>query len=182
MNFQSFEIQGPLLITPKKFGDDRGFFTERWKKQQFVDHGINADFIQDNFSRSQQNVLRGLHYQYDQPQSKLVSCCRGAILDILVDIRRESPTFGQHLSVLLTGDEPQWMWIPAGFAHGFSVLSPEGADIWYKVDADYNPRGEGGILWSDPGLKIDWKVLQPIISDKDSKQPLFADYQKSPCF
>lgn len=182
MDVKKFEINGPMLITPKKFGDERGFFVERWKKKQFQDLGINCDFIQDNFSRSDQNVLRGLHYQYDRPQSKLVTCSRGRILDILLDIRHQSPTYGRHLAITLSGDEPQWVWAPEGFAHGFSVLSPEGADILYKVDAEYNPQGEGGIMWNDPDLDIDWQVLDPIISLKDTKQSSFEDYIHSKYF
>ncbi len=166
----------------RKFGDARGFFTERFRLDQFTEAGIPAaEFMQDNYSRSEQNVLRGLHYQYDRPQAKLVTATVGRILDVIVDIRAQSPTFGQSLSVELDGDSPAWLWVPIGFAHGFVVLSPT-ADIMYKVNAPYNPQGEGGIAWNDPSIKIAWPTVQPLLSGRDLTQGSFADYKKAPRF
>lgn len=176
---QSFAIQGPLLISPKILGDARGFFTERFRTAEFKEMGL-PNYIQENYSRSQVNVLRGLHYQYDPPQGKLVTATRGKILDVIVDIRHKSPTYGQHLKVELSGDLAQWFWVPAGFAHGFCVLSQEGADVMYKVDNLYNAAGEGAILWNDPELGIQWPVREPLLSGKDQASPTFADYRKKP--
>jgi dTDP-4-dehydrorhamnose 3,5-epimerase len=188
----SFSIQGPLRITPPVFGDDRGFFTERFRLQEFSEMGIPA-MVQENYSRSQANVLRGLHYQFDQPQGKLVTATRGKILDVAVDIRVQSPTFGQHLSVILDGAKPEWFWIPPGFAHGFLVISDEGADVLYKVNNVYNPAGEGAIRWDDSNLGIDWldslgggatvgPQKSPVLSAKDLVAPAWEDYKKAPRF
>ena len=175
MKVEKFEIEGPLLIEPRLFKDERGFFVERFREDQLREIGIQNHFIQDNFSRSEWKVLRGLHYQYDKPQSKLVTCTRGTILDVAVDIRKSSPTFGQAVQVELSGDNPQWLWIPAGFAHGFAVLSEEGADLLYKVDAPYNPKGEGAIRWDDPDLKINWTVSNPLVSERDQGAMSFME-------
>lgn len=169
------------MIELKCHADSRGHFVERWNKQRFVDLDL-PEFVQDNFSRSGRGVVRGLHYQYERPQGKLVTCLRGKILDVLVDVRSGSPTFGRHCSIELDGDSSTWLWIPPGFAHGFSVLSDDGADVWYKVDQDYNSRGEGGIRWDDPALAIDWRVREPHLSDRDRALPSFSDYSRSPAF
>lgn len=182
MNVKKFEIEGPLVVEPKAHGDSRGFFVERYREDLFREIGIGAHFIQDNYSRSQHKVLRGLHYQYDRPQSKLVTATRGTILDVIVDIRKDSPTFGRSLAVELDGAKPTWFWVPAGFAHGFLVLSEEGADLMYKVDALYNPNGESGISFNDPDLKIDWPIKDPLISQRDAQQMAWAEYKKSPRF
>jgi dTDP-4-dehydrorhamnose 3,5-epimerase len=176
-----FKIKGPLLIEPKMVGDARGFFIERYRRDLFSELGL-PDFIQDNYSRSSQGVLRGLHYQYDRPQSKLVTVVSGVIYDVAVDIRRDSPTFGQHLHVQLDGDRPAWLWVPAGFAHGFEVLSSQGADVAYKVDAAYNPSGEGGILWNDPDLGIEWPIGKPTVSERDRQQVKWQQFAKEPKF
>jgi dTDP-4-dehydrorhamnose 3,5-epimerase len=176
-----FSIQGPLLISPKVWGDSRGFFTERYRSEEFRTIGL-PPFVQENYSRSQNRVLRGLHYQWDQPQGKCVTATRGRIFDVALDIRPKSPTYGQHLSVILEGNKPEWFWIPAGFAHGFCVLSEEGADVDYKEDAIYNPKAEAAILWNDPALKIDWPIDNPTLSAKDIAAITFADYQKDPKF
>lgn len=182
MEVKEFSINGPLLITPKIHSDSRGFFCERYREDQFNEIGINTHFLQDNFSRSTHGILRGLHYQWDKPQGKLVTCSRGKILDVAVDIRSQSPTFGKYLSVELDGQKPQWFWIPAGFAHGFLVLSPEGADLTYKVNAYWNGQGESGIHWQDPEFKIHWPLTNPILSEKDQKAQSFAEYKSNPKF
>lgn len=176
-----FSIEGVLLISPKIWGDERGFFTERYRSAEFHEMGIPS-MLQENYSRSQSNVLRGLHFQYDQPQSKLVTVTRGQIFDVAVDLRSGSKTFGQHISVELTGDRPQWFYVPAGFAHGFCVTSPEGADVLYKVDQVYNAKGESAIAWDDSDLKINWPLKEPLLSAKDRQSPSFASYRKAPHF
>lgn len=182
MNVTEFPIQGPKLIELKAFGDARGFFVERYREDMFREIGIPTHFVQDNYSRSQTGVLRGLHYQYDKKQSKLVTATAGRILDVIVDIRKESPTFGQSLAVELDGGKPAWFWVPSGFAHGFLVLSPDGADLLYKVDAYYNPHGEGGIRWDDRDLAIEWPIRNPAVSIRDASQPSWADYVLSAKF
>jgi dTDP-4-dehydrorhamnose 3,5-epimerase len=182
MKVTKFDIEGPKLIEPKVYGDDRGFFTERYREDLFAEVGVPPNFIQDNYSRSAAKVLRGLHYQYDKPQAKLVTAAQGRILDVIVDIRSKSPTFGRSLQVELDSSKPAWFWVPAGFAHGFLVLSPEGADLMYKVDSYYNPKGEGGICWNDPELRIDWPVDTPELSARDSALPSWTEYCQAPRF
>lgn len=182
MQIKSFSISGPLLITPKKLGDSRGFFCERYREDQFKEFGIEAHFVQDNFSRSAHGILRGLHYQWDKPQSKLVTCNRGVILDVAVDIRSQSPTFGKFVSAELSGDKPEWLWVPAGFAHGFLVLSEEGADVSYKVDAYWNGQGESGINWNDRDIGIPWPNINPSLSEKDKLAQSLAQYKQNPKF
>lgn len=171
MEIQKFDIEGPLLIHLKTFHDSRGFFVERYNEAKFKEHGLPTNFVQDNFSRSAYGVLRGLHFQNTPPQGKLVSCTHGEIFDVAVDVRKDSPTFGKHVSVKLQGDHPAWFWVPAGFAHGFCVTSKEGADVLYKVDNLWSAAGEGSILWSDEDLNIPWPVEKPILSEKDQKCP-----------
>lgn len=178
---QQFEISGPLLISPKIFGDERGFFTERFRAHEFKQIQL-PEFIQENFSRSQKNVLRGLHLQYNKPQGKLVTATRGKIFDVAVDVRKDSGTYGKHVAVTLDGDRPQWFYVPVGFAHGFYVLSDEGADVLYKTTCYYNPKGEAAILWNDPELNIAWPSQNPVLSEKDRVSPIFADYKKQPLF
>ena len=158
-----------LIIEPKVFGDQRGFFFESFNQEAF-NHvtGLNANFVQDNHSRSAKGVLRGLHYQIQQPQGKLVRVASGKVLDVVVDIRRSSPTFGKSVSVLLTGENHKQLWMPPGFAHGFVVLS-ETADFLYKTTDYYAPAFERCILWNDPALGIDWQLAeQPKLSGKDA--------------
>ncbi len=178
---RQFHIQGPVLLTLNKYADSRGFFTERYKDDYKNLLGVTTNFVQDNFSRSTKNVVRGLHMQHSPGQGKLVSCVNGEILDVVVDIRKGSPTYGQHVSVTLKGDEPSLFWIPAGFAHGFSVLS-DVADVLYKVDCHYDAKNEMSIKWNDADLKIDWKVSQAVVSDKDNASPSFKDYSEKPVF
>lgn len=182
MEIQKFAIAGPLKIKLKKFSDNRGFFTERFNVKAFIEAGLPSEFVQDNFSRSESGVLRGVHYQWDQPQSKLVTCLRGRIFDVVVDLRKASPTFGQHVSVELDGDEPSWFWVPAGFAHGFCVLGDQSVDVMYKVNVLYNAKGETGIAWNDPDLRIQWPLKNPILSSKDHELGSFQAYGHAPRF
>lgn len=179
-----FEIQGPKLISLTSFRDDRGFFVERFRKDLFANAGFDPEaFCQDNFSRSNPGVLRGLHGQFDEPQGKLVTCISGRIFDVAVDVRAGSPTFGQAATAVLSGDEPMWMWVPVGFAHGFCVLGDQPADVLYKVDRPFRAGGEFGIRWDDPELAISWPVDgPPTLSAKDQALPSFAEYRKAPRF
>jgi dTDP-4-dehydrorhamnose 3,5-epimerase len=182
MNIETFPIEGLKLITLKSFADERGFFVERFKHSAFRDLGLPTEFVQDNFSKSIPGTLRALHFQFDQPQGKLVTCLRGKIFDVAVDLRRNSKTFGQHVSTILTGDMPQCFWIPEGFAHGFYAFGDSEADVMYKCTSEYNPKGESGILWSDSALAIQWPIENDklILSPKDRVLPTFADYKKAP--
>jgi len=160
-----------LLIELDVFPDDRGFFTERYNKKKFSDLGINVDFVQDNHSKSTPGVLRGLHYQIDPEQGKLVSCMVGEIQDVAVDIRKGSATYLKYTSITLSENDHRLLWIPAGFAHGFCVTSSKPAHVIYKTDNLYNPKGDRGIIWNDPKINIDWQVKNPILSDKDRELP-----------
>lgn len=175
MNVTELELPGLKLIELKLFQDDRGFFTERFQAERFRAAGLPTEFVQDNFSRSAPRVLRGLHFQWNPAQGKLVGCTRGRIWDVVVDVRKNSPTFGRHVGVELTGDNGRLLWVPAGFAHGFVVLGDEPADVLYKVDALYNAAGETALLWNDPTLAIQWPVADPILSPKDAKANRFED-------
>jgi dTDP-4-dehydrorhamnose 3,5-epimerase len=167
-------IPGMILLEPRVFGDERGFFLETYSEKALAEIGIRQRFIQDNHSCSKQNVLRGLHYQIQRPQGKLIRVVAGEIFDVGVDLRRNSPTFGKWHGSLLSAENKQILWVPPGFAHGFSVLS-EGADVLYKVTDIYSPEHERTILWNDPALKIDWKIKgEPIISAKDAKGELLS--------
>ena len=162
------KIPDVLIIEPQVFQDDRGFFFESYNHKAFSEKtGITANFVQDNHSFSKQNVLRGLHYQIAQPQGKLVRAIAGIILDVAVDIRKNSPSFGESVSCILSADNKHQLWIPVGFAHGFVVLS-EAAEVLYKTTDYYAPQHERCILWNDPDLAIDWSVTNsPIVSAKD---------------
>ncbi len=162
------EIEDVVLIKPKVFGDNRGFFLESYKKSDFIQNGIDVEFNQDNHSKSTAHVLRGLHYQ-EAPygQAKLVRCSKGRIYDVAMDIRPESQTFGQYVKVELSEENKCMLFIPEGFAHGFVVLSDE-AELLYKASGEYAPQADRGILWSE----IDWGIdFEPILSEKDMKQP-----------
>jgi dTDP-4-dehydrorhamnose 3,5-epimerase len=167
-------IPDVLIIEPKVFGDDRGFFLESFNAQTFAEKtGVKAQFVQDNHSRSSKNVLRGLHYQIQQPQGKLVRVVSGEVFDVAVDIRRSSPTFGQWTGCILSEQNKRQLWVPEGFAHGFVVLS-ETADFLYKTTDYYAPEYERAIQWNDPEIGIDWQITAtPILSAKDKlAQPL----------
>ncbi len=168
MNVIQTTIPDVLIIEPRVFGDDRGFFFESFNQKTFAAQtGVKLDFVQDNHSRSAKNVLRGLHYQIQQPQGKLVRVVTGAVLDVAVDIRKNSPTFGEWVGCILSADNKKQLWIPPGFAHGFVVLS-EMADFLYKTTDYYAPEYERSILWNDPDIGIDWQLTgEPILSTKD---------------
>lgn len=180
MKITPLEIAGLVLVELNVIGDERGFFTERFRQDLFVQHRLPVNFMQDNHSRSAPGVVRGLHYQYAPAQGKLIGVVRGRILDVALDIRQHSPTFGQHYACELSDLNGRLLWIPPGFAHGFAVLGDEPADVLYKVDAPYNPAGEGGILWSDAELDIAWPVPSPVVSARDQRLPAFADYRQNP--
>ena len=179
MEYKQTDIEGVYIIEPRVFTDPRGYFVEAWKKAEFEEHIGKVDFIQDNESKSTRGVLRGLHYQQGEwSQAKLVRVIKGRVLDVAVDIRRSSPTFGRHVAVELSEDNKLQLFIPRGFAHGFLVMSDE-AVFTYKVDNAYAPHAEAGILWNDPVLGINWPIRadEVITSDKDMKQPLLKDAQ-----
>ncbi len=168
-----------LLLEPKVFGDARGFFLESWNRQTFADLGLNLDFVQDNHSRSAQGVLRGIHYQLNQPQGKLVRVVSGAVFDVAVDLRASSPRFGQWTGHEISADNKQMLWIPPGFGHAFLVLS-EAADFLYKTTALYAPQWDRGVRWNDPDIGIQWPLAglqtrSPQLSGKDQAQPLLKD-------
>jgi dTDP-4-dehydrorhamnose 3,5-epimerase len=175
-------FDGLKVVQLKIYHDNRGFFVERFNKKIFQDLGLPVDYFQDNHSLSAPNVIRGLHFQNNPSQAKLVGCLRGKILDVAVDIRKNSSTFGKYFSIELSGENGKLLFIPEGFAHGFAVLGNEPADVMYKVDNQFSKEGDGGIRFNDPDLKIDWQIANPIISDKDKNLPLFADYLKNPKF
>ena len=167
-------LAGAMLIEPKVFGDARGFFYESYNKAAWAQAGLAVDFVQSNVSRSARGVLRGLHYQWPNPQGKLVSVLEGEVYDVAVDIRRGSPTFGKSLGVMLTADNHRHFWLPEGFAHGFCVVS-EFATFAYQCTALYDPKADAGIRWNDAALAIDWPVSAPLLSDKDRRTPLLED-------
>jgi dTDP-4-dehydrorhamnose 3,5-epimerase len=182
MNIIKTELEGVLIIEPSVFGDERGYFYESFNAKRFQEQtGIEVNFIQDNESKSKYGVVRGLHFQSGEyAQAKLVHVAKGRILDIAVDIREKSPTFGQYIAVELSDVNHRQLFIPRGFAHGFSVLS-EDAVFQYKCDNYYNPQSERGILWSDPSIGIDWQLPASdiILSEKDKKHPLLKDLCES---
>lgn len=177
MEFKKTAIEGVYIIEPRVFNDARGYFFEAWKKDKFEANVAPVDFIQDNESKSSYGVLRGLHYQKGEySQAKLVRVIKGRVLDVAVDLRRSSTTFGQHVMVELSDENKRQFFIPRGFAHGFLVLSDE-AVFTYKVDNVYAPQAEAGVRWNDPALGIDWPIdpQQVLTSDKDLRQPLLKD-------
>lgn len=176
MKVTSLKLQGAYLIDPVVHGDHRGFFMESYNDQLFKQNGLNYNFIQDNHSLSvEPGVLRGLHYQLmPKAQTKLVRVLSGAIYDVIVDIRTNSPTFGQWVGVILSEHNKRQLLVPKGFAHGFCTLVPS-TQVLYKVDEYYSPENDRGILWNDPALGIDWPTSNPILSDKDQRHPLLID-------
>ena len=181
MNITATSISDILLLEPDVYRDDRGFFLETYREEHLKGEGINVHFVQDNLSQSHKDTVRGLHYQIEQQQDKLLMVMQGTILDVAVDLRRQSPTFGQHVAVELSADNKHQMFIPKGFAHGFAVLS-EKALVYYKCSDYYYPEGERGLYWDDPELNIDWKVENPIISEKDQQQPLLNEISNKDLF
>src|SRR5512141_1604062 len=174
MKVHSTSISGALVLEPKVFEDDRGFFLESYSERTFADLGITEKFVQDNHSCSKRGVLRGLHYQVEKAQGKLVRVVSGEVLDVLVDLRRSSPTFGRWHSVKLSGLNRLLLWIPAGLAHGFHVLS-EHAHVLYKATEFYYPELERTVLWNDPELAIQWDADDPLLSAKDQRGTRFCD-------
>ena len=177
MNIIPTKLPGVVIIEPKVFGDSRGFFLETFQQQRYIDSGINLHFIQDNHSRSQYGVLRGLHFQINKPQGKLVRVIRGEVFDVAVDINPKSATYGIFESVLLNEDNKRQFYIPPGYAHGFVVTSKT-ADFEYKCTDYYDPNDEGGIIWNDPQIKINWPISDPILSEKDNALPALKDLQE----
>lgn len=177
--FEKLELDGVVLIKPKVFGDNRGFFMETYKKSDFVNYGINVEFVQDNHSQSVKGVLRGLHYQaLPKPQSKLIKCLKGKIYDVAVDIRKNSKTFGKWVKAELSDENNHMLFIPAGFAHGFVVLS-DVAEILYKTDTEFSAEHDRGLLWCDEDINVDWGIdFEPILSEKDKIQPKFTKINK----
>ncbi|WP_454870780.1 dTDP-4-dehydrorhamnose 3,5-epimerase [Priestia megaterium] len=176
MNIIKTKFEDAVLIEPKVFGDHRGFFTESYNKEMFEQNGIDMEFIQDNHSLSQQpGTLRGMHYQLnDKAQTKLVRVTQGAIYDVILDIRKGSPTYGEWQGFILSADNKRQLLVPKGFAHGFCTIV-ENTEVQYKVDELYSPEHDRGIAWNDPALNIDWPFNSPVLSDKDTKHPTLAE-------
>lgn len=180
MKVHCLDIKGVLLVELTVHGDARGFFVERYQHARFQEQGLPTTFLQDNHSRSGPGVLRGLHFQHTPAQGKLIGVTRGRIWDVAVDIRADSPTFGQCVGAELSDMNGRLLWVPPGFAHGFCVLGDEPADVLYKTDALYNPHGEAGIAWNDPDLAVSWPVAAPLVSERDKNLPSFASYRQNP--
>jgi dTDP-4-dehydrorhamnose 3,5-epimerase len=177
VRFVETQLPGVIRIEPTVHGDDRGYFMETWQAKRFGEHGIEAKFVQDNFSQSTRGTLRGLHYQIEQVQGKLVRVVHGEVFDVAVDLRKSSPTYGQWEGVVLSADNKHQLWVPPGFAHGFLVLS-ETAEFEYKCSDYYAPEHERAIRWDDPDIGIEWPLsegVRPVLSSKDSAAPFFKD-------
>lgn len=174
MKITTTALPGVLIIEPKTFGDARGFFLETFQSERYSSAGLTLPFVQDNHSRSQRGVLRGLHVQRNRPQGKLVSVSRGSVFDVAVDIDPQSPTFGEYVGLELNDDNHLQLWIPPGYAHGFCVLS-DVADFQYKCTDFYYPEDETGVIWNDPDINIAWPLDTPLLSGKDQKLPLLRD-------
>lgn len=185
--FEKLGIDGVILVKPKVFGDNRGFFMECYKKSEFAKNGIETEFVQDNHSKSSKGVLRGLHYQATpKHQAKLVKCIKGCVFDVVVDLRKNSDTFGKWLKVELSEENKNMLYIPEGFAHGFLTLSDE-AELLYKTNTEFSPEHDRGLLWNDETINIDWGIseltkenpaFEPILSDKDKIQPKLQELNK----
>lgn len=175
MKATKIDLEGVYIFETPKYKDKRGTFTVPFNLKEFKEvTNFYADFVQDNLSTSKKNVLRGLHYQLKKPQGKLVRVIKGSVQDVIVDMRQKSPTFGKSFSIVLSSKNNLSLWVPPGFAHGFLSLS-EGTQFFYKVTDDYSPENERTLLWNDPELKIDWKIIDPIISQKDIDGKLFKE-------
>lgn len=178
MRIEPLAIADVLLIHLDKFEDERGWFVERYHEEKLAALGFDVHFVQDNHSRSHPGVLRGIHFQNDPEQGKLVGVTHGAIYDVAVDLRPASVSFGQYVGVELDAESPKLLWVPPGFGHGFCVIGGAQADVTYKVSGRYNPQGEGGIRYDDPDLAIRWPAGATTISARDRALPYFRDYQK----
>jgi dTDP-4-dehydrorhamnose 3,5-epimerase len=175
------DVSDVLIIDPRLFGDQRGFFLETYQSTRYVEHGISRPFVQDNLSRSAHGVLRGLHLQTPKAQGKLVSVMRGRVLDVAVDVRIGSPYFGRHVAVELSEENRRQLWVPRGFAHGFVVLS-ETADFFYKCDEFYHPKDEIVVRWDDPAIGIKWGVENPSLAERDAAAPLLSEVKNLPVY
>lgn len=182
MKIEKGPLQDTLIITLDRFEDLRGVFTVRYSEEIFGSLGFKANFVQDNHSLSKPRVLRGMHFQTNPSQGKLVNVTRGKILDVIVDLRKKSSTFGKHFAIELSEKSALALWIPKGFAHGFCVLGDEDAEVFYKVDAPYAPKAESGLRFDDPGLGISWPKMDFITNEKDLALPSFESYLKNPVF
>jgi dTDP-4-dehydrorhamnose 3,5-epimerase len=179
MQIVATDLPDVLIVEPKLFGDQRGFFLETFQAQRYAEQGIAGPFVQDNLSRSGFGVLRGLHLQNPSTQGKLVTVMRGRVLDVAVDVRLGSPNFGRHVAVELNEDNRRQLWVPRGFAHGFVVLS-ETAEFFYKCDNTYSPKDEIVVRWDDPAIGIQWGVDKPSLSARDAAAPLLAEVKNLP--
>ncbi len=179
-NFIKTSIDGVIIVEPTAFGDSRGYFMETYQREDFIKGGIDVQFVQDNQSMSTKGVLRGLHFQKEFSQSKLVRCIKGEVFDVAVDLREGSPTFGKWEGVILSAENKRQFFIPKNFAHGFLVLSDE-AEFVYKVDDYYHPNDEGGLMWNDPDIGVEWPIEEGFeikLSDKDKLHPPFSEFKK----
>lgn len=179
-NFIKTDIEGVFIIEPTAFGDERGYFMETYQYNDFSAAGIDVKFVQDNQSMSKKGVLRGLHFQKDFPQSKLVRVIKGEVYDVAVDLREGSKTYGKYVGVRLSAENRRQFFIPKNFAHGFLVLSDE-AEFVYKVDDFYHPNDEGGLMWNDPDIAVEWPIsddMEIILSEKDKVNPFFREFKK----
>lgn len=177
MKFIQADIPGLVVIEPRVFKDERGFFMETYNRSVFEEHGIEPEFVQFNHSLSVKNTLRGLHYQVGKPQGKLVRVIRGEVYDVSVDIRFGSPTFGKWFGISLSAENKKMLYVPVGFAHGFCVMSDD-AEFIYACTDTYHPEGERGILWNDPDLAVSWPVTKPLLSEKDKRNILFKNIER----
>lgn len=176
------KLSGVLVVDTDYFRDERGFFIENYHRQRFAEHGISADFVQDNHSRSGRGVLRGIHWQdTSAPMGKLVRCTVGAIFDVAVDLRVGSPTFAQWVGVELTADNMRQIWVPPGFGHAFATLS-EVAEVQYKCSGFYTPSAEGTLKWDDPDVGVEWPLQEPLVSARDGAGMSLKDYEANPSF
>ena len=178
MEIEQTRLEGVLVIRPRVFRDDRGFFLESFQAKRYAEAGIKDEFVQDNHSRSRRGVLRGLHFQVRRPQAQIVTVMRGRVFDVVVDLRTAASTFGRWLAVELSDEGPRQLYMAPGFAHGFCVLS-ELADLHYKVSQYYDPTDEGGVVWNDPDLAIDWPLADPKVPARDAAFPRLRDIPAS---
>ena len=168
------KLDGVVLVEPQVFGDERGFFVETFSRDAWREMGVDVEFVQHNHSRSVKNTLRGIHFQTEPGQAKLVRCVRGEIIDVAVDLRRGSPTYGQWEAHVLDDSNHRQLFVPVGFGHGFAVLS-DVADVAYQVSSLFDPATEAGIAWNDPEVGVDWQVSEPLLSERDKKAPKLAE-------
>jgi dTDP-4-dehydrorhamnose 3,5-epimerase len=174
VNIKETRLPGVLILEPDVFSDERGFFLETWNRTRYESFGVQGPFVQDNISFSKKGVVRGLHFQHPHSQGKLIQVLSGEVVDVAVDVRVDSPTFGRWVSEVLSGENHRQMYVPPGFAHGYCVTS-ETAHFSYKCTDFYNPATESGIIWNDPDLNIDWPVKEPVLSPKDADYPRLRD-------